>query len=124
MTRLSAMSWNRAAAFSCLAVYGPSLLMAIYTLLFVSCSHCKATVWMLLPCAPGLLPVETLRRLLNLPRPDDTIAFLFAFLTCISIVFLLTLLIRRGKWLRLTTIALTVALSTLCAIATLGLIRS
>ena len=118
------MSWNRAAGLACLAVYGPFLLMAIYTVLFVSCSHCKATVWMLLPCAPGLFPVEGMRRLLNLSRPDDTIAFIFAFVACVLIVLMLTYFMRRTRWLRLTTFAVTLGLSTLLAIGTLSLIRS
>ena len=40
------------------AVYGPFVAMAIYTTLYVSCSHCKAAAWTLLPYAPGLVPVE------------------------------------------------------------------
>src|SRR5688500_14824917 len=60
-------SWKRAYLLGCLAIYGPFIAMGTYTLLYVSCSHCKAAAWMLLPCGPGLVPVEMARQWLDLP---------------------------------------------------------
>jgi hypothetical protein len=36
------------------AVYGPHLLMGLYTLAAVSCEHCRVTAWKFLIIAPGV----------------------------------------------------------------------
>src|SRR5688500_10739222 len=48
-------TWKTAYALSWSAMYGPFAIMSTYTLMFVSCSHCKEAVWTLLPCAPGVI---------------------------------------------------------------------
>src|SRR5687768_3670917 len=71
-------TWKRAYLLSWSAVYVPFAVMATYTLLNVSCSHCKAAVWTVLPCAPALIPIEIGRRVFDLPRPSDAIGFVVA----------------------------------------------
>jgi hypothetical protein len=82
------------------------------------------TVWQLLPCAPGLLPVEAARLRLGLPRPSDTVSFVFAMFVSLAAICLLAFLVRRGGGLRLAAVA--VALATFCtfAIRTLAAIRA
>src|SRR5262245_27000153 len=91
----SAPSWKIAVGLSLLAVYGPFLVMALYALGFVSCSHCKATTCKVLPCAPGLLPVAAARHLFRLPQ---SLTFTLAFFVSVAMVLALTGLVRRGGW--------------------------
>ena len=120
----SNISWKRAAGLSCLALYGPFVVMAIYALLFVSSSYCKKTAWMLLPCAPGLLPAEHARGWFHFTRPDDIIWFALSFMISASMILLLACLARRGRWLRWIGFGLALALSSIGAIGLLGLLRS
>lgn len=124
MIKTSAISWERAAGLSCLAVYGPFVVTATYALLFVSCSHCKKTAWTLLPCAPGLLPLEAGRRLLDLPRPSDALGFALAIIISFAIILALTCLVRRGRRLRLAGLALAIAVFSTFAFCTLSMIRA
>jgi hypothetical protein len=124
MTKALAISWKRAAGLSCLAVFGPFIVMAIYTLLFVSCSHCKRTAWTLLPCAPGLLPIEAGRRLLDLSRPADGINFALAFIVSLAMIFTLACLLRRGRRLRFAGVSVALAVFSIFAFCTLSMIRS
>ena len=47
-------TWWKAIGQSVGLRYAPFGIMAIYTLRFVACPHCKKTVWEILPLAPGL----------------------------------------------------------------------
>ncbi len=98
--------------------------MALYTLLFVSCSHCKACAWTLLAWSPGLLPVEAGRHWLDLPRPADAISFALAFIVTVSMVLSLAWLIRRSRWVRFTSIAVALVMFSVFATCTLAMIRS
>jgi|SRR5688572_3522790 len=118
------LSWKRALGISCLPIYGPFILMATYTLLFVSCSHCKKTAWFLLAWAPGLLPVEAGRHLFDLPRFPDSLSFALAFVTSLAFVAAVAVLLRRSRKSGLWGIALALALASFFAVCTLAMIRS
>lgn len=118
------MSWKLALGIACAPVYGPFVLMATYALLFVSCSHCKSTAWYLLPWAPGLLPVEAGRRLLNLPRDPDALWFAVAFIASLGMVAAVAALIRLSRRLGYLAMIVAVALCGFFAIGMLAMIRS
>jgi hypothetical protein len=118
-------SWKQAWLVSALAVYGPFAAMGIYTLLFVSCSHCKAAAWMVFPSAPGIIPVELARSWLDLPRPPDAI-WICVGMAC-SAVLLATvawLVQRKARWLRAFSVVAILTYSTCAAITILALIRA
>jgi hypothetical protein len=60
-SRTAPLSWRRATAWTLGTAYLPLLAMCLYTLGWVSCSHCKVAVWKCAPIAPGLL-VHTFTR--------------------------------------------------------------
>lgn len=118
-------SWKRAYLLACLAVYGPFIAMATYTLLYVSCSHCKAAAWIMLPCGPGLVPVEIARRWLDLPRPSDTLWFAVAlFVSGAMVIGLAWLIRRRSWWWRALSAAAAMTYGTFAAIGILAAIRA
>ncbi|MEX0714694.1 MAG: hypothetical protein WD278_20315 [Pirellulales bacterium] len=118
-------SWKRAYLLSCLTMYGPFIAMATYTLLHVSCSHCKAAAWMVLPCGPGLVPVELARGWLDLPRPSDTVWFAAALFVSGAMVIVLAWLIRRRRWWwRALSAAAAMTYGTFAAIGILAAIRA
>lgn len=118
-------SWKRAYLLACLAVYGPFIVMATYTLLYVSCSHCKSAAWMVLPYGPGLVPVEVARRWLDLPRPSDTLWFAVAlFVSGAMVIGLAWLIRRRSWWWRALSAAAALTYGTFAAIGILAAIRA
>ena len=124
MNKMSPIPRKRAAGLSCLAIYLPFVVMTLYTLFFVSCSHCKTAACKLLPCAPGLFVVEVGRSVLDLPRPDDALCFTLASFASLAAVFLLSYLVRLGPWPRWTSLALALALSSIAAFGILAAIRA
>jgi hypothetical protein len=117
--------WKRAYLVSWSALYGPFLAMAAYVLLYVSCSHCQATAWTLLPSAPGLIPVEVARRAFDLPRSSDTVWFAVSLLVSALMVTLLSWQIRRrSRWWRALSVGAALALCSCGAVAILALIRA
>ncbi len=124
MRILTTISWKRAFSLSLLAVYGPFVFMALYTLLFVPCSHCKAAAWTLLPWGPGLLPMEAGRQWLEISRPTDAVAFTFAFIISVFVVLSLAGLVRRSRWLRFVSIAVALAVFSIIAMGTLNMIQA
>jgi hypothetical protein len=118
-------AWKRAYLAAWLAVYGPFVGMASYTLGYVSCSHCKAAAWWLLPYGPGLFPLELVRSWLDLPRPGDPLVFVIALLVCALLVAALTGLLRiLVFWWRLLAMGIVLTLGTFSALALLALIRA
>jgi hypothetical protein len=117
--------WKWACLLSGLTVYGPFAAMGIYTLMFVSCSHCKAAVWTVFPSAPGILPVDLVRRWLDLPRPTDAVWFL-AGMACSAVLLAAVawLVQRNSRWLRAFSAAATLAYCTFAAIVILAIIRA
>jgi hypothetical protein len=125
VAKISVISWKRAAGLSFLVAYGPFIVMAIYTLLFVSCSHCQMTTWMLLPCAPGLIPLETGSLWLHLPKPTNVLPIVApAAIVSLAMVLLLAWLAWRGRWLRLAALGVSLAAFSYFAIILLAKIRA
>ena len=121
---MQAMTWLRAAGVAWAAVHGPFVFMATYTLLFVSCSHCKKAAWAVLPFGPGLIPVEAARQWLGLSRPSELLGFSLASFVAIASVFGLAVLVRRGRWARLLSVAVATAVFSFFAFCTLAMIRA
>jgi hypothetical protein len=118
-------SWKQAWGLSGLAVYGPFAAMVFYTLLFVSCSHCKAAVWTVFPSAPGILPVDLVRRWLDLPRPPDAIWLLTGVACSAALLAALAWLVRReSRWLRGASVAAILAYGTFAVVVLLAIIRA
>jgi hypothetical protein len=107
------------------AVYGPFLVMATYTFLYVECSHCKKATWEVLPYGPGIVPVELANHWLGLPRFGNALGTGIALFVSATTVIALTWLVRtRGRWLQALSVAGVLALCTFGAIVVLALIRA
>lgn len=98
--------------------------MALYALGFVSSSYVQSMMWKLLPCAPGLLPVEALRRLISLPRPGDHSAFAWALVLTLFVIAVLAALVRCGGWLRPASLAAAAVGSGACAFSLLSALQT
>jgi hypothetical protein len=110
---------------SYLVVYGPFLAMALYTSVFVECSHCKLAYWELLPCGPALIPLMLLYRLLDLPAFDDPLGHILAFAVSAAMVAVLACLLHgRRRWLQTLIAAVALTLSGFSAYVLLALIRA
>lgn len=123
-TRSGLISWPKALAWSMGAVYGPFVLTALYALGFVSCSHCKQAAWSLLPCAPGLIPMEFSSRLLDLPRFGNGLGFVVAFLLTMAVIGGLARLVRMGTGVRYASAGIVFGLTAVAAYCTLSMIRA
>lgn len=124
LPRPGRISWPCAALLTAYAVYGPQLIMCLYTLGFVSCSHCKAAVWQVAPVAPGLFLHESSRQIFNLPRFSSELGMAFAIgLSLLVLVGLTAWLRHAGRW-RLAILILVALASAVLAFALLSAIRS
>jgi hypothetical protein len=116
--------WRAALGISAAAVYAPFVLMAIYTLAFISCSHCKAAAWTLVVPGPGIVPMEILRQALNTPRLPDGVSFAIGTVVAFAIIAGLAWLGRLGRgWLIGASIA-AFALASGAAFGLLAVIRA
>lgn len=111
-------------AIAAAAIYGPFVLAAVYAAGFVSSSHAKTMTWKLLPAGPGLLPVEALRRLFDLPRLGDTLWLSLAVVTSLGFVALLAVGVRRGGWVRPGALIVTTVAAAAAAYAMLSMLQS
>jgi hypothetical protein len=117
-------SWKRAYLVACGVVYGPFVVMTAWTLLFVDCTHCKETACRLLPCSPGIVPVELACRWLGLPRLSDELGFGVAFAATALLLWAMSWMVRRGGWWLSLGAAAVMLPCSYCAIAILALIRA
>ena len=120
----SNISWKRALGISCASVYGPFVVTALYTFFFVPCSHCKLSVWTLLPWGPGLVAVELARLVSNASRPPDAVTFALSFIATMLFVAALAFFIRLGKCATRIGIVIALVVFSICALATLSMIRA
>jgi hypothetical protein len=118
------LSWRAAAGLSLTAVYAPFILMATYTLLFVPCAHCKKAAWMLLPWAPGLVPLELSRQALNLEQMPEALTFALSFSVSVALVLGLAWLAQRGRRVCLIALGVAFILASVCAWGILHMIRA
>jgi hypothetical protein len=110
---------------SCSAIYGPFLVMAIYALLFVDCTHCKQTAWQLLPYGPGVVAVEMGRQLVDLPRPDGIREVAVPIVAAAGMVAGLTGLTHiGGRWWKALVLTAAFAACSLFAFGLLAAIRA
>lgn len=122
--RATLRSWPRAALLTAGAIYGPQLLMCLYTLGFVACSHCKAGVWQLAPIVPGLFFYEWGRRLLDLPHFSGAVGVALSIVISLLVCAVLTLGVRQaGHWRAAILIPVLFA-SAIIAVALLSAMRA
>jgi hypothetical protein len=105
------------------AIYGPFVAMATYTTIFVSCSHCKSTAWSLLPCAPGIIPLELARHAADLPRVSDTLAFALSLSVSVAMLITTAVLIHKTIWWRIIALLGLLVYEAFAASAVLAMIR-
>ena len=104
-------------------VYGPFLAMALYTLLFVPCPHCKRTVWETLPISPGLpLSWLALSRI-GYPHTLVAVCFASAALTLLMVTAVACAL-RQGGRLKWPMLIAAILVASGLAIVNLQFIRA
>jgi hypothetical protein len=118
------LSWNKAAGLAVGAVYGPFVVMALYTLAFVKCGHCKKAVWTLMPSGPGLLPMELGRRALNVTMSGEWVGLTSAFGVAVLMVWGLAWVVRQGPRARRIGLGIGMVIFSLAAFAVLSMIRA
>lgn len=116
-------SW-KTAGLGCLAVYGPFVVMALYVLAFVSCSHCKAMSWTVLPIGPGLPLAYLLRHSTEGLLGSETAQFVLAGALALAMVLVPAVVGRFGRWWLFGSVALILCLNCFQALAVLALIRA
>jgi hypothetical protein len=118
------LTWLRALMLSVGAIYLPQFVMCLYTLLFVSCDHCKKGVWLVAPLAPGGFIWEWARHFIGLPRVSGWVGVLVAAcLTQLVIVGFAFLLRKSGRW-RYPLLVLMLVASGGLAFVVLGVMRA
>lgn len=93
------MKWTNALWVSAAALHGPYLLMALYTFLFVPCTHCKYTAAMLAPVGPGLLGGMFAARLVGLHISDTLALLIAAGITLVNLIVLAAIVRVGTHWL-------------------------
>lgn len=94
------LTWPCALALAVGAVYGPQLLMGLFTLAAVDCSHCRATIWKMLAITPGieLLLLPWLGFRFHSPFGDFVNITIVAMLSLLIVTGLALLLRRWANW--------------------------
>ena len=119
------VAWRSAYLVSLFAIYGPFVVMATYTLMFVECSHCKQTTWAMLPYGPGVIPLELSHHWLDMPRIDGALAYGVGFMLSAAFVSGLTWFVyTRGRWLRVLSLMGALLFFSYCAFVLLALIQA
>jgi len=121
--RKGPLSWPRAIAWSAAVVYGPFVAMATYMLLFVRCSHCKRTAWMMVPWAPGVLPVELGFQALGW-RPPEVIRFGMALGLSVAFLLVFARVLRHCGWGRIVLGGLVLVVGSCLAMILMAMIRA
>jgi len=104
-------------------IYGPSMLVALYAIAFVPCSHCKVAAAVVIPPGPALLPLDLLRQTLGMPRPGDLTGYAIALVVSVLLLAGLSALMRLGRGLALLCALAGLPVTTLIAIVTLRMIQ-
>jgi len=116
-------AWWQVVVLSIAIMYLPFVVVAIYTVLFVACPHCKRAAWQFLPLAPGMVPSALFQ--MHVTHLRSGWAFWFT-----SVVFELLMLgglsffIRRGGRWRAAAIITMLVTASLLAAAALAIIRA
>jgi len=115
--------WWKAVGLSIAIVYLPFVVMAIYTVLFVSCPHCKAVSWQILPIAPGMVPGFLFQMHVTHLRGEWAFWITSGVIELLALGGLSAFIRRGGRWRTAATITAFV-ISSLLAVATLATIRA
>ena len=115
--------WWKAIGLSVAIVYLPFVVLAIYTVLFVSCPHCKSAAWQILPIAPGVVPGFLFQ--MHVTHLRAAWAFwitsgVFELLVLAGLSFFIR---RGGRW-RVAAIITMLVTASLFAVAALAIIRA
>lgn len=115
--------WGKAIGQATGAVYAPFVAVALFTLLAVPCPHCKQTVWVILPVAPGLFAGGWGLRQISHALPSAApwiVSCVLSVLAVAGVAFALPKA-RRLKW---PVIIGTLVIATALAVLNLMLIRA
>ena len=124
LTTTPSLPWKIALPVAAAAVYSPFVVMATYAAGFESSSYVRNTAWFLLPWAPGLLHVEAMSRMLDVPRfGSDAAWFACSFASTLFTIFALAWVLRQVRWLGYLALAGSVVWFSLSAWALLGMLR-
>jgi hypothetical protein len=116
-------SWTKAWLLACLATYGPFVVIALYTLAFVSCPHCKRTYCSLLPLSPGLLASFITAGALTILKSAFVLYSISSLYSLLMLFGIASLVRRSGAWCH-ATLGISAALFFVLALLTLALIRA
>lgn len=116
--------WTRAVFTAIAAVYGPGIGMALYALLFVACTHCKLSAWVVVPCGPALLPLEIVRQAVRVGAPGAALTFAAALGASLGMVAALAVMLRRSWWLGLAAACVAAVALSFVAVGTLAAIQA
>lgn len=105
------------------SVYGPYLVMMLYTQIYVSCDHCKKATRDLLLCSPALLPLELTQRFLGMTRQDNWLWFSVASGLALLWVVCLALILRYSKLFGAVAAAISLGIGCFLATVLLAMIR-
>lgn len=117
------IAWWKSIGLAIAALYVPFVAMGIYTLFFVSCSHCKKAVWQLMQLAPGLVPGVVCSQWL-LPRKSEWALWTTTGVIELLMLFGVTLLVRRGGICLVTTLIVTLLITSFLAVVVLEMIQA
>jgi hypothetical protein len=116
---------RRAYLTSYFAVYGPFFAMALYTLAFVECSHCKLAAVSMLPYGPGLVPLLFVGQVVGMPMVDESLSIALGLAVCAGVVAGVAWLVHgRRRWVQNAIAGAALALSGFSAYVLLALIRA
>jgi hypothetical protein len=120
------LAWKRDLALAVGALYVPLLLMCCYTLLCVPCDHCKRSVWIVAPFAPGGFVWEWTRHFLQLPHPTSAVGAIVSGVLSVLITVGLAAWLRRarGRRWRYILLATILVAATFLAYAVFTLMRA
>ena len=112
-------------ALATLAVYGPFIAMATYTLAFIPCDHCKLATWEVLPYAPAMLPMEFARLGFELKEPARFVWLGTNVALSVLLILALARVIRRRRpWLTAPVVLVALAVFSFEAYLLLALIQA
>lgn len=117
-------SWRSAFAWAIAGLYGPQLIICLYTVAAASCSHCKKTIWMVAPVGPGLFLHAWIKQLPALRDFFQANQFIISGLLSILLLGGVTLLHHRFPRVRIVLFFITFSGSMIAALGLLAAIRA
>ncbi len=115
--------WWKAVGLAVAAVYLPFVVMASYTVLFVSCPHCKTVAWQILPIAPGVASGFLFQMHVTHLRTEWSFWITSAVFELLVLGGLSFFIRRGGRW-RVAAMITAFVVASLLAVAALAIIRA